>query len=368
MSRVYNFNPGPATLPLPVLERAQAELLDYQGQGISILEASHRSKPYEAINSEAETRIKRLLNLGDDYRVLFLQGGASLQFAMLPLNFLPAGAVADYILSGSWSEKAQKEAENIAASLSPTATVHVAGSTAAENYCRIPGANELSLSAAPAYVHITTNNTIYGTQWHTLPDVGAIPLVADMSSDILSRPFEASRFALFYAGAQKNLGPAGVTVVVVQKQWLEQAAKHIPVYLRYSTHAQNDSLYNTPPTFAVYMLNLVLGWIEEQGGLVAMGERNQQKAAAIYAVIDQHAGFYQGHATPDSRSLMNITFRLPTAELEQRFVSEATAAGMIGLKGHRSVGGIRASIYNAMSREGCQTLADFMRVFVQKNG
>lgn len=368
MSRVYNFNPGPATLPLSVLERVQAELLDYQGQGISILETSHRSKSYEAINSEAEARIKRLLNLGNDYRVLFLQGGASLQFAMLPLNFLPAGGVADYILSGSWSEKAQKEAEHVAAGLTPTATVHVAGSTASENYCRTPSATELILSDRAAYVHITTNNTIYGTQWHTLPDVGTAPLVADMSSDIMSRPFEANKFALFYAGAQKNLGPAGVTVVVVRTPWLEQAAKHIPVYLRYSTHVKNDSLYNTPPTFAVYMLNLVLGWIEDQGGLMAMGERNQQKAAAIYAVIDRHPEFYQGHATPASRSLMNITFRLPTAELEQRFVSEATAAGMIGLKGHRSVGGIRASIYNAMSQEGCQALADFMTTFVQKNG
>ncbi len=368
MSRVYNFNPGPATLPLPVLEQAQQELVDYQGRGYSILEASHRSKEYEAINGQAEARLKALLGLGEAYRVVFLQGGASLQFAMLPMNFLTPGSIANYILTGSWSEKALKEAEKVAASLNVQPGVHVAASTSAENYRRVTRADEIHLSEQPAYVHITTNNTIYGTQWHTLPDVGDVPLVADMSSDILSRPLAADKLALFYAGAQKNLGPAGVTVVVLREAWLEQAAKTAPTILRYATHVSNDSLYNTPPAFAVYLLNLVLGWIEDQGGLTAMGQHNDAKAQLIYAAIDQSNGFYQGHAEQDSRSLMNITFRLPDEALEKQFVSEASAAGMLGLKGHRSVGGIRASVYNAMPLEGCRTLADFMADFARRNG
>lgn len=368
MSRVYNFNPGPAVLPLAVLEQAQQELLDYQERGMSILEMSHRSKEYEAINAQAEARIKQLLGLDDTYRVLFLQGGASLQFAMVPLNFLPAGATADYILTGSWSEKAQGEAEKVAAGLNPRPSINIAASTREENYRRIPAADEIRLSATPAYVHITSNNTIYGTQWQQFPNCGEVPLVADMSSDILSRPFAAGKFALFYAGAQKNMGPAGVTVVVIRQSWLEQAAQTGPAILRYATHAKNDSLYNTPPAFAVYMLNLVLGWIEQHGGLAAMGQINQQKAQAIYAALDRNAGFYRGHAAPDSRSLMNITFRLANEDLEKQFVSQATAAGMVGLKGHRSVGGIRASIYNAMSLEGCNALAAFMDEFARKNG
>lgn len=368
MSRIYNFNPGPATLPLPVLERVQQELLDYQGRGISVLEMSHRSKEYEAMNQEAETRIKHLLGLGDDYRVLFLQGGASTQFATVPMNFLPPGGVADYILTGSWSEKAQKEAQIVGKQLQPGATTHVAASTREEQYRRVPRTDEIRLSEQPAYVHITTNNTIYGTQWPELPDVGDRPLVADMSSDILSRPMEAHKFALFYAGAQKNIGPAGVTVVVIRQSLLEQTATTIPTILSYATHAKNNSLYNTPPAFAVYMLNLVLGWIAENGGLAGIGERNQQKAQQIYAAIDRNAGFYQGHAAPDSRSLMNITFRLANEDLEKQFVSEATTAGMIGLKGHRSVGGIRASVYNAMSPEGCAALVGFMEDFARKNG
>lgn len=368
MNRVYNFNPGPAVLPLPILEQVQQELLDFQRRGMSVLEMSHRSKEYEAINQEAETRSKRLLGLGDDYRVLFLQGGASTQFATVPLNFLPPGGSADYILTGSWSEKALKEAETVGKQLQPAATLHIAASTRSEKYARIPRADEISLSAQPAYVHITTNNTIYGTQWQELPDVGDVPLVADMSSDIMSRPFDAQKFALFYAGAQKNIGPAGVTLVVIRKSWLEQTPQTIPTILNYATHAQNDSLYNTPPAFAVYMLNLVLGWIETNGGLTGMAQHNQQKAQTIYAALDRNAGFYRGHAAPDSRSLMNITFRLPSEELEKAFVSAATAAGMVGLKGHRSVGGIRASIYNAMSQEGCATLAAFMDEFAQKNG
>jgi phosphoserine aminotransferase len=361
MSKVYNFNAGPAILPQPVLEQAQKELRDYQGRGMSILEMSHRSKEYEAINSQAEAAFKRLLGVDDDYRALFLQGGASMQFAMLPLNFLPAGATADYLVNGAWGEKAYEEGAKLG-------QARMAASTSADGYSRVPAAAEIALSDTPAYVHITSNETIQGVQWHAWPDVGDRPLVADMSSDILSRPLDARRFALIYAGAQKNLGPAGVTVVVVRQSWLEIASKTAPTMLRYATHAKNNSLYNTPPVFAVYMLNLVLEWIEETGGLEQMARRNDLKARAVYDAIDGSGGFYRGHAAPDSRSQMNVTFRLPSEELEKRFVSEATAAGMVGLAGHRSVGGIRASIYNAMTQEGASALAGFMGEFARRNG
>jgi phosphoserine aminotransferase len=362
MSSVYNFNAGPAILPRPVLEQAQQELLDYQGRGMSIMEMSHRSKEYEAINAGAEAAFKRLLGLaGDEYRALFLQGGASSQFAMVPLNFLPIGAAADYLLTGAWAEKAFEEAGKIG-------QARAAASTQAGGYRRMPRPDEIELSDAPAYVHITSNETIQGTQWHAWPDVGDRPLVADMSSDILSRPLDAARFALIYAGAQKNLGPAGVTVVLVRQSWLNSAPKSLPTMLSYATHAKNSSLYNTPPVFAVYMLNLVLEWIEECGGLEAIGERNRHKAAAIYAAIDGSGGFYRGHAEAASRSLMNVTFRLPSEDLEKAFVAAAAAAGMVGLAGHRSVGGIRASIYNAMSQEGCAALASFMGEFARKHG
>lgn len=361
MSSIYNFNAGPAILPRPVLEQAQRELLDYQGRGMSIMEMSHRSKEYEAINAGAEATFKRLLGLGDEYRVLFLQGGASGQFAMVPLNFLPPGGAADYLLTGAWAEKAYEEAGKIG-------QARLAGSTREQGYRRMPHADEIDMGTAPAYVHLTSNETIQGTQWHAWPEVGDRPLVADMSSDILSRPFDAGKFALIYAGAQKNLGPAGVTVVLIRQSWLEGAAKTAPTTLRYATHAKNNSLYNTPPVFPVYMLNLVLEWIEECGGLAAIDERNRHKAATIYAAIDGSGGFYRGHAELEARSLMNVTFRLPSEDLEKRFVAEAGAAGMVGLAGHRSVGGIRASIYNAMSLEGCAALAGFMAEFTRKNG
>lgn len=361
MKRVVNFNPGPATLPLAVLERARDEFIVYRDTGMSILETSHRSKTYEAINAEAEARIKRLLGLDAAYRVLFLQGGASLQFAMVPYNFLPSSGTADYILTGSWAEKAAEEAARLG-------NIHIAASTRDEQYRRIPTAEEIHLSERPAYVHITSNNTIYGTQWQEFPEVGDIPLVADMSSDILSRPFDATKFALIYAGAQKNLGPAGVTVVIIRQRWLEQANPALPVMLRYATHVEHHSLYNTPPVFAVYLMNLVLEHIEQTGGLEAMGRHNQAKAACIYQAIDESGGFYQPHASPESRSLMNITFRLPTEELTNQFISAAEQEGLVGLKGHRSVGGIRASIYNAMTLEGCQTLAAFMSHFASRHG
>jgi phosphoserine aminotransferase len=293
--------------------------------------------------------------------VLFVQGGASMQFAMLPLNFLPPGATADYVVNGAWGEKAYEEGAKIG-------QARLAANTSETGYNRVPVADEIALSDAPAYVHITSNETIHGVQWHAWPEVGDRALVADMSSDILSRPLDAHKFALIYAGAQKNLGPAGATVVIVRQSWLDTASKTVPTMLRYATHAKNNSLYNTPPVYAVYLLNLVLEWIEETGGLEQMAKHNQLKATTVYAAIDGSAGFYRGHAAPAARSQMNITFRLPSEELEKRFVAEATAAGMIGLSGHRSVGGIRASLYNAMNQEGAAALAGFMGEFARKNG
>ncbi len=360
-NRIFNFNAGPAALPVEVLIEAQSELLNYKETGMSIMEISHRSKPYEAINAEAESNMKELLGLGDDYRVLFLQGGASTQFAMIPMNFLPEGRTADYILTGAWSEKALKEAKLFG-------NTHVAATTADGNYKRVPSMEEIKLSENPAYVHITSNNTIFGTQWDELPSFGDIPLIADMSSDILNKPFNAKNFTLIYAGAQKNLGPSGVTVVIIRKDWLENNPKAIPTMMRYETHAKNDSMYNTPPVFSVYMLNLVLRWLKGQGGLAGIHKRNVEKATLIYDTIDQSNGFYKGHADADSRSLMNVTFRLPSEELEKTFAKEAEAAGLIGLKGHRSVGGMRASMYNAMTVEGCQALKNFMLEFQRKNG
>lgn len=359
--RIFNFSAGPATLPFEVLQEAQAELLNFQNTGMSILEISHRSKAYEAVNQEAEANMKELLGLGDNYRVLFLQGGASTQFAMVPMNFLAKDRTADYIMTGAWSEKALKEAKLFG-------NTHIAASTAEGNYKRIPALEEIQLSENPAYVHMTSNNTIFGTQWQQFPDFGDVPLIADMSSDMLCKPFDASKFALIYAGAQKNLGPSGVTVVVIRQDLLENNPKNIPTMLRYETHSKNDSLYNTPPSFSVYIVNLVLRWLKANGGLAGAETRNKEKAAMIYDTIDNSGGFYRGHADADSRSTMNVTFRLPSEELEKEFAAQATAAGLNGLKGHRSVGGLRASIYNAMPKAGCQALKDFMLEFQRKNG
>lgn len=360
-NRIYNFNPGPAALPLPVLEKAQSELLNYRHSGMSVMEMSHRSRVFEELIHHTEDLFKELTGIGDDYRVLFLQGGASLQFNMVPLNFLGPGQTADYIITGSFAEKAYKEAGK-------NGKVRAAATTGVENFVRIPRPEELQLDKSACYVHITTNNTIFGTQWHYIPDTGEVPLVADMSSDILSRPFDYSRFALVYAGAQKNLGPSGLTLLLIRKDLLDRVPPELPSMLRYDIHAENDSLYNTPPTFGVYMVSLVLEWIKEKGGLAAMGDHNREKASIIYDAIDAGASFYRGHAQKDSRSFMNITFRLPDEELENLFVSEASGLGLGGLKGHRSVGGIRASIYNAMSREGCEKLAQFMDDFRRRNG
>lgn len=358
--RVFNFNPGPSMLPVSVLEQAQKEMLNYRDTGMSIMETSHRAKPFEEVIFGAEALLKELMGISDDYRVLFIQGGASLQFDMIPLNFLPAGKVADYILTGSFAEKAHKEAKLVG-------ETHVAATTKELNYTRIVAPEEIKLSADPAYVHITTNNTIFGTQWKYVPEVGNVPLVADMSSDILSKQIDVSKYALIYAGAQKNLGPAGVAVVIIRKDMLEKVPQTLPSMLRYDIFAKNDSLYNTPPSYSVYILRLMLEWAKAQGGVAAIEKNNEAKAALVYDAIDRSNGFYKGHAEKDSRSLMNITYRLPNEDLEKAFVAEAAKVGLAGLKGHRSVGGIRASVYNAMPIEGCQALAKFMDEFSQKN-
>lgn len=359
--RVYNFFPGPATLPLEVLEEAQRELLNFHNTGMSILEISHRGKDYEEVHNETESLFKELLNAPDDYRVLFMGGGASTQFALVAMNFLTQGTEADYIVTGSFAQKAYEEAARIG-------KANIAATTEDTNFDRLPEKEEIKLSKAPVYIHITSNNTIYGTQWQELPAFEGIPLVADMSSDILSRPFDVTKFGLIYAGAQKNLGPAGVTVVLISPELLDKANKNLPVIFQYGTFAKNNSLYNTPPSFAVYLINLVLKWVKRNGGLSAMAERNREKAKYIYDAIDNSNGFYRGHARKECRSMMNVTFRLPSEELEAAFVSEAKKAGLIGIKGHRSVGGMRASIYNAMPLEGCKRLAELMADFAKKNG
>lgn len=360
--RIYNFNPGPATLPLPVLQEVQEQLLDYREKGMSILEISHRSPEFEEIITSAEELLLKLCGLSATaYRVLFLQGGASQQFAMVPLNFLPAGSTADYVLTGSFAQKACQEAQRLG-------KIHVAATTKDHQYRHIPRPDELHFSSAPAYIHITTNNTIYGTQWQYIPETGEIPLVADMSSDILSRQIDFTRFSLTYAGAQKNLGPAGVTVVILKNDLLEKVSPELPAIFSYKTHAEAGSLYNTPPVFAIHLVLLVLQWVEKQGGLQAIAAINTKKAALIYKVLDESGGFYQGHALQEDRSGMNITFRLPGEELEKAFVAGAAREGFTGLKGHRSVGGIRVSLYNAMPLQGAESLAQFMAAFHQKNG
>jgi len=361
--RAINFNAGPAGLPLPALERARDEFLDFQGSGMSILEHSHRGKEYEAVHDEAIALLTRLLGIPDTHQVLFLQGGASHQFAMVPMNFLRKDGSADYILTGTWSEKALDEAKLVG---SPRVAATTLGPD--KRYIRIPRQAELQLDPKAAYVHITSNNTIFGTQWHAWPQVGAVPLVADMSSDFLWRPTDVSRFGLIYAGAQKNLGPSGVTVVVIRKDFMATGRKDIPKILRYTTFAENNSLYNTPPTFAIYLMRNVLAWIDQQGGLVAMERRNNEKAELLYGALDRMSGFYRAPVEKAARSTMNIVFRLPTEELDDRFVAEAKKQRMVGLKGHRSAGGIRVSAYNAVSPENIRTLVSFMESFAKANG
>ena len=360
VQRVHNFSAGPAVLPMPVLEEIQRDLVSLPGVGMSILEISHRSKAFEAILAQAERDIRTLAGIPANYKVLFLQGGASTQFSMVPMNLLTQGATADYIDSGSWAEKAIKEARKVGA-------VNVAATTRDEGYSRVPRQGELKLTPGAAYVHMTSNNTIEGTEYPELPSVGNVPLVSDTSSDMFSRPIDVSKHALIYAGAQKNMGPAGVTVVIVRDDMLTRSQKSLPTMMSYAVHAENGSLYNTPPAFGVYAVGLVMKWLLAQGGLASIAAVNQRKAATLYAEIDR-SGFYRGTAHKDCRSLMNVTFRLPTEDLEKQFVKDATAAGLDGLKGHRSVGGMRASIYNAFPEDGVDALVAFMREFERTRG
>jgi len=359
-TRVFNFSSGPAVLPVSVLEQAQRDLVALPGVGMSILEISHRSASFEAIVKKAEADIRRLAGVPADYRILFLQGGASMQFSMVPMNLLTEGRTADYLVTGSWSQKAAKEAKKVG-------SVHIAASTEADHFNRIPASSEWTLTPDAAYVHITSNNTIEGTQWASLPATGDVPLVSDASSDIFSGPLDVGRFGLIFAGAQKNLGPAGVTLVIVRDDLLARSTKALPTMLNYAVHAENESLYNTPPVFAIYIVGLVAQWLIAQGGLSAIAVVNQRKAQKLYAELDR-TGFWRPTAQRDSRSLMNITFRLGSEELEKKFIKEATAEGLDGLKGHRSVGGMRASIYNAFPEEGVDTLVAFMREFERRNG
>ena len=358
--RIHNFNAGPAALPLPVLQEAQAEFLDYHGSGMSICEISHRSKWFDDVINDAVARTRRLLGLDDRYEVLFIQGGASLQFAMVPMNLLGPEDAADYVNTGTWATKAIKEAKALGKN------VAVVASSEDDNFSYIP--KSIGFNPSAVYVHLTSNNTIKGTQWADFPDTGGVPIVADMSSDFLSRPLPMERFGMIYAGAQKNIGPAGICMVIARKDLIGRQADGLPTMLRYATYAEKNSLYNTPPCFAIYIVQLVLKWLEETiGGLAAMDEINRRKAKLLYQAIDL-SGFYRGTAAPDSRSLMNVTFRLPSEELEKKFVTEALDAGMGGLKGHRSVGGCRASIYNATGIEAVEALVDFMKDFEKRNG
>jgi phosphoserine aminotransferase len=373
--RVFNFAAGPAVMPVPVLEQMQRDLLALPGVGMSILEISHRSPEFEAILTEAEADIRKLAGVPSNYRVLFLQGGASLQFSMVPMNLMPAGATADYIDTGSWSDKAIKEARKagLPGGGSPGSVINVIGSTKDDNYARIPSPSELMPTVGGAYIHMTSNNTIEGTEWGSLPPagvVGDIPLVSDTSSDMFSRPIDVARHALIYAGAQKNLGPAGVTLAIIREDMIERSAARdaiLPSMLSYAVHAGHGSLYNTPPVVAVYALGLVMKWLVAQGGLKAIAAVNERKAAKLYAEIDR-TGFYKGTAEKESRSLMNVTFRLPDEDLEKAFITESTAAELHGLKGHRAVGGMRASIYNAFPEAGVDALVSFMRDFERSHG
>ena len=363
VNRVFNFSAGPAVLPVPVLEQAQRDLLALPGCGASVMEISHRSKPFEAILEDAKDRLTALLKVPDGYQILFLQGGARLQFSMVPMNILRGtGKPADFILTGSWGKKSRDEALR-------EGEVHIAWDGKSSNYDHIPADSELNLSDDAAMVHITSNETIEGVQFPTEPCVGDAPLVCDASSDFLSRPIPVERYGIIYACAQKNVGPAGVTVVVMREDLLARSQDSLPGYLNYATHAEGNSLWNTPPSFAVYMVGLVAKWLQEDiGGLAAMDQLNRKKAAILYEVIDDSGEFYRGHARPDCRSLMNVTFRLPTAELEAQFVADAAKVGLTTLKGHRSVGGIRASIYNAMPLAGVEKLRDFMQEFAAQHG
>ncbi len=377
-SRARNFNAGPAALPLPALERAQAELLDFAGSGMSVMEHSHRGKEYDAVHEEALSLVRELNDVPSDYDVLFMQGGATQQFATIPMSFVPTGKSADYVVTGAWGEKAVSEGQLAAALVG--ARVRVAADTGVEvpgakakAYRRVPTANEVNVDAGAAYVHLTSNETIHGVQYATetgarFPVTGDVPLVCDMSSDFMWKKVDVSRFALIYAGAQKNIGPSGVVVVLAKKDFVKGGRKDLPTIFQYRVAAENNSLYNTPPTFGIYLIRNVLAWVKGEGGLAEMERRNREKGRLLYGVIDAHAGFYTCPVETKSRSFMNIVFRLPSEALEDKFVAEAKKQQMVGLKGHRSVGGIRVSCYNAVTVEWVKALADFMNEFAKTNG
>jgi phosphoserine aminotransferase len=359
MKRVYNFYAGPATLPLQVLKQAQEELLNFNNTGMSVMEISHRSKEYAEVHQQATDLVIELLELNDEYKVLWLQGGASTQFYMVPVNLYQKGKLMDYVNTGVWSKKAIKEAKFYG-------EVNIVASSEDDNFSYIP--KNISFSTKASYAHITGNNTIFGTEFHTWPETsGSVPLICDMSSHIFDKKIDAKKFGVIYAGAQKNLGPAGVTLVIVRKDLLDRVKDNIPTMQKWKTHAEKDSLFNTGPCWAIYICKLSLEYLKQLGGVDAIEKINRKKAAMLYNVIDHSDGFYQGHAKKDSRSLMNITFNLQTPELEDKCYTEATKKGLIGLKGHRSVGGMRASIYNAMTLDGVETLANFLTEFKENN-
>lgn len=359
--RIFNFSAGPAILPEDVLKKAQEDLFCLPGVGMSILEISHRSKKFDEVLLGAKEGIKKLLDVPDDYAIMFLQGGASLQFSMIPMNLMAPANKADYIVTGVWSEKAVKEAKKVG-------TVQIAATTKEDNHNRIPKQEELKLDPEAAYVHYTSNNTIFGTQWHKEPEVGSVPLICDASSDILHKKIDVKKYAMIYAGAQKNIGPSGVVLVIMRKDLLARSTDALPTMLNYKVMEENDSLYNTPNVFGIYIIDLVTKYLLANGGLDAMFNKNLAKASLLYKCIDDSQGYYKGHAQVDSRSLMNVTFNLPSEELEKQFISEAKAQKLDGLKGHRSVGGCRASIYNAFPEAGVEALVQFMNEFRAKNG
>ncbi|MFC5987172.1 3-phosphoserine/phosphohydroxythreonine transaminase [Marinicrinis lubricantis] len=359
--RAYNFNAGPAALPLEVLQQAQEQFVDFQGIGMSIMEISHRSKQYEQVHHETQDLLRELMNIPSNYKILFLQGGASTQFAMIPMNLVKSGQMSSYVHTGSWANKAIKEAKLFG-------EVQIAASSKEQEFKEIPDLSKLAINPKAAYLHVTSNETIGGIQYSEYPNTGDIPLIADMSSDILCRPVDVSRFGMIYAGAQKNLGPSGVTLVIAREDLVQQSPEHVPTMFRYDTHVENNSLYNTPPVYSIYMVNLVLKWIKGKGGLAEVQQFNTEKASLIYDAIDSSNGFYKGVAVPKDRSIMNITFTMSSEELEKQFIAESQKEGFVGLKGHRSVGGLRASTYNAVPYESCKALADFMIDFQKRNG
>ncbi|MFC2094405.1 3-phosphoserine/phosphohydroxythreonine transaminase [Bacteroidota bacterium] len=360
-NRIYNFSAGPAILPEDVLKEAQEDLMALPGVGMSILEISHRSKTFDAVMEQTKANIKNLLNISDDYSIMFLQFGASLQFSMVPMNIMPPKNLADYIVTGAWSKKAVKEAKRIG-------DVNIAATTEETTFNRIPKQDELKLNGDASYVHFTSNNTIYGTQFKSEPETGNVPLVCDASSDIFHKKIDVNKYGIIYAGAQKNMGPSGVTMVIFRNDLLERSSDDLPTMLNYKTHVEKDSMFNTPNTFGIYIIGLVAKWLLNMGGLDKMYDTNKHKAGLLYDCIDNSNGFFKGHSEKDSRSLMNITYNLPSEELEKKLIAEALSAGFSGLKGHRSVGGLRASIYNAFPTKGVEDLVGFMKEFQAKNG